>query len=90
MTLHGMKVHAVLTDRQGGSRAYLCLDGGGYRVVMDQDPNYSSIAKRCGTKLTRDYAVNAVRKGISRSNGIINGVTENADGSVTIRAAAVG
>jgi hypothetical protein len=90
MNQSGMPVHAILKDRKGGSTAYLCKEGGGFRMVVDSDPNYSSITRRCGTKLTRDYAVNVVRKGVSRGGGIVNGVSEQADGSVVMRIAAVG
>ena len=91
MRNQGMEVHAVLKDREGNkSTAYLCKEGGGFRVVMDTDVNYSSIAKRCGTKLTRDYATEVVRKGVARSGAVINGVQEQPDGSVIMRIAAVG
>jgi hypothetical protein len=90
MHSQGLPVHAVLKDREGGSVAYLCKEGGAFRVVMDTDVNYSTIAKRCGTKLTRDYAANVVRKGVAKSGGIINGVQEQPDGSVIMRIAAVG
>ena len=88
--MQGMTVHAVLRDKQGGSSAFLCREGGGYRMVVDTDKHYSSITNRCGTKITRDYAVNVVRKGVTRSGGVVNGVTENPDGSVVMRIAAAG
>jgi hypothetical protein len=90
LKMQGMDVHAILKDREGGSTAYLCKEGGGFRVVMDTDVNYSSIAKRCGSKLTRDYATEVVRKGATRSGAIINGVQEQPDGSVIMRISAVG
>ena len=90
MQQSGRPVHAILRDRQGGSVAYLVKEGGGYKVVVDSDPNYSSITKRTGTKLTRDYAVNVVRQGANRSGAIVNGVTEQPDGSIVMRIAAVG
>ena len=90
LTKNGLPVHATLRDNQGGSVAYLVREGGGYKVVVDSDPNYSSITKRTGTKLGRDYAVNVVRKGAMQSGAMVNGVTEQPDGSVVMRIAAVG
>ena len=84
----GLPVHATLTDTQGRNQAYLVRDGGGFKVVVDNDPNYSSITQRLGRnggKLTRDYAAEVVYKGAMNAGGMINSTTENKDGSVVIR-----
>jgi hypothetical protein len=86
----GLPVQAVLKDKQGGSSGYLVREGGVFKMMVDSDSHYSSITARCGTKITQDYAVNVVRKGAMNSGGIINGVTEENDGWVTMKIAATG
>ncbi len=89
--MQGLPVHATLRDTQGGSgrEAYLVREGGGYKMVIDNDQSYSSLSKRLGQnggRLTRDYARNVIDKNICNSGGIVNSVEEQADGSLIVRA----
>lgn len=93
--MHGLDVHAVLTDNgtstgYSARGAYLCKDGGAFRVVMDNDVNYSSFSKRLGTnggKLVRDYTVGMVTKNVKKTGGMIVKQEELENGSVVMRVA---
>jgi hypothetical protein len=92
--MNGSPVEAVLLDGRGqGRSAYLVRDKGAFRLVWDNDRNYSPLAKRLGAnggKLTRDYTVDMVKKNAANSGGMILNTTENADGSVLLRVAVGG
>lgn len=86
----GLLVQATLRDTEGGSTAYLVQDGGGYRVIVDNDPNYSSITRRLGRnggKLTRDYTVNVAEKQVSSAGGYITSCEEQPDGGMIVKGA---
>lgn len=94
----GYEVHAILRDLSDGaagmysSTAQVVKDGGAFRLMMDNDTKYSSIAKRCGKNggtITRDYTLSAVEKGVRRSGGLINMVQEQPDGSIIVKISSV-
>ncbi len=95
--MQGFAVHATLTDTKVNERGrmntgYLVKDGGGFKVIVDNDPHYSSLTKRLGKnggKLTRDYTSGVISKGVVRGGGMINSVKEQPDGSVVIKATAL-
>jgi len=90
----GHQVHAVLTDRKGrgqyGSHQwFLVREGGGFKVVADQDPRYNSISNRVcrgGRNLVmRDYAKGVIVDGVAQSGGMVNSLEEKPDGTVLMR-----
>ena len=91
--MQGMKVHAILNDTVPGGPSYsrsgfLVRDGGGYKVIIDNDPNYSSITNRLGKNgglLTRNYAEAVVKKNVAMSGGFVQSTQEQPDGSVLLR-----
>lgn len=93
--MQGGPVHATLTDRSGSAmrrQAYLVGSGATFKLVMDNDAHYSSIAKRIGQnggKLTRDYAAGVIRKQVQRAGGMILSSEEGADGSIVMRASTI-
>lgn len=90
--MQGFKVHATLHDEKGYSKGYLVESGGAFKMVVDNDRQYSTITKRLGAnggKLCRDYTKSVVSKGVRANGGFINSVTENPDGSVLMRVSAM-
>lgn len=92
--MQGDKVHAILTDRQnrgvqGRNKAYLVQSGGAFKLVMDNDVNYSSIARRVGRnggKMTRDYAAGVIKKQVRMAGGMVLSQNEQPDGSIVMKA----
>ena len=85
--MNNYRVHAVLSDRRGSSRAYVVNDGGGFRLVIDNDANYSSLSRRLGTnggRLTRDYTSEFIQQGVRRKGGSVT-TMEQPDGSLVLR-----
>jgi hypothetical protein len=85
--MQGYAVHAVLQDRNGGGQAFVVQDGGGFRLFIDNDVNYSSISRRLGTgggRLTRDYTSEFIQRGVRRKGGSVTEV-EQPDGSLILR-----
>lgn len=83
------EVYGILRDKTGHGTAYLCKEGGGFRLALDTDPNYSSLTKRLGAnggRLCRMYTADMVTDGIRKRGGTINYTRENSDGSLLIRA----
>ena len=93
LEMQGMKVHAFLQDTVPGGPSYrrnatLVRDGGGYKLIIDNDARYSSLTNRLGQnggRLTRDYAENVVKKNVVMSGGMVQSTQEQPDGSVLIR-----
>ena len=92
--MQGFEVHATLRDKgrgQGFRRdAFLVRGGGGFRLLIDNDPHYSSLTNRLGRnggKLTRDYTKEFVARGIRRKGRRIRRVIENPDGSLVLKVA---
>ena len=90
--MQGGEVVAILRDktRTGGyaREGYLIRADGAHKVVLDNDPNYSSLTKRLGRnggKLTRGYAEGVVTKGVKKNNAFIASRKEEADGSVILK-----
>jgi len=90
-SFHGAPVEATL--RIKGSRnngAYLTREGGGFKMHMDNNTNYSDFSRtvgRNGGKLTRDYSVGVIKKQVGASGGMINSALEQPDGSILLRVA---
>jgi len=87
----GCKASHDLYDPQSGGHWYLTKQGGGFRLVMDNDSYYNPLTRRLGQnggKLMRDYAVGAVRKGVARSGGMVNLCQERPDGSIVMKISA--
>ena len=89
---NGMPVEAILKDLHPQGRAgrdgYLVRADGAFKVVVDNDPNYSSITRRLGRnggRLTRDYTTEKIRKNVAAAGGMINSMNEADDGSVVVR-----
>ncbi len=91
----GSRIVAVLRDlgqnaqNYYSSQAFLVESDGALKVVMNTDSQYSSLAARVGSKLTRDYTQNVVIKGVRKSGGLINSIQEQPDGSVIVKITAV-
>jgi len=91
--MRGYEVQATLRDQVGGGRgsrreAFLVKDGGGFRLIIDNDPRYSSLTGRLGRnggKLTRGYSQSFIEKGVRRKGGRIKNRTENPDGSLVLK-----
>ncbi len=95
--MQGMPVHATLKDLKaegyGSNSAYLVRDGGAYKIVVDNDVNWSTFSRRLGTnggKVARDYTKGVVMKGVKRNGGMINLVQEQPDGSIIMKVSALG
>lgn len=92
--MQGLEVHATLRDMVAGRgqrrEAFLVRDGGGFRLVIDSDPRYSTLTGRLGRnggKLTRDYTQGYVSKGVRRKGRRIRRTIENPDGSLVLKVA---
>jgi len=92
--MQGLEVHATLTD--SGSRsgmrgqAFLCKDGGAFKIVMDNDINYSSFSNRIGRNggvLVRDYTRGVILDNVRKTGGMVTKQEELKDGSVLLRVA---
>lgn len=91
----GLEVHAILTDKSNTTSGYrrdafLCKDGGAFRIVMDNDINYSSLSARLGKnggKLVRDYTVDVLTKNVRKTGGMVTKCKEQEDGSIVMRVA---
>lgn len=88
----GLPVQATLTDRKTGAgyrnQAYLVRSEGAFKLMIDNDANYSSITARVGKnggKITRDYTTSVITKGVRRNGGLINLVAEQPDGSILLK-----
>jgi len=85
----GYEIAAFLRNKdESRITAYLVKDGGGFRLMLDNDANYSSLTRRLGEnggRLTRDYSVDVIKKQVNASGGMVNMVTEQPDGSMLLR-----
>lgn len=98
LRIQGDPVVAVLHDETPGNvrystAAYLVQTKDGMQISMDTHVGYGSIATRLGAdggKLTRDYSVNVIEKGVLRSGGMVQSREEAPDGSVVLKISAVG
>ena len=85
----GHKVAAFLKNKnEGHVTAYLVEDGGGFKLMLDNDAGYSYLTRRLGQnggKLTKDYSVSVIKKQVSNSGGFVNSEIEQPDGSVLLR-----
>lgn len=86
--MQDMLVTATLQDRVGHSVAYLCAKENHHLLVYDQDPNYSSIARRIGVgggRLMRDYTQDTLSGAIRKRGGTITWMKEQNDGSLLMK-----
>jgi len=87
----GYKVYAFLKDKSRGRRGYdgyLVEDGGGFKMIVDNDPNYSMITRRLGRnggKLGRDYTKGVITKGVRKSGKMVDWAREQDDGSIVMK-----
>jgi len=85
----GAPVEATLSLKGvSGVGAYLTREGGGFKLHMDNDTNYSRFSNKIGAnggRLTRDYSVGVIKKQVGASGGMVNMVTEQPDGSMLMR-----
>jgi hypothetical protein len=90
--MQGGEVVAILRDTQRGAgyarEGYLIRSEGAHKVVLDNDPNYSSLTRRLGRnggKLTRGYTEGVITKGVKRNNAFISSREEQPDGSIVMK-----
>lgn len=92
----GFPVHATLTDQvdiHGYQRnGFLVREGGGYKLMVDNDPKYSTLTARLGAnggKMCRDYATEVFKNQVSNAGGFIDYSREMDDGSVVMKVSMV-
>lgn len=81
--MQGKKVVGTINQNQG----FLVQDSGAFRLVVDNDPNYSQVTRKVGKnggELTRSYAENVVEKNVMLSGGYVESREEQKDGSLIL------
>ena len=89
-SMQSMPVYAILKDQQATSHhneAYLCVAKNAYHLVIDNDPNWSSITARVGKNggiIMRDYAQAMVSKTVRAGGGTVLRSQEQKDKSLLL------
>lgn len=89
--MQGKRVIARLRDTQNRGYAresFLVEEGGAFKLMWDNDQNYSSMSKRLGANgglLTRDYTTEVIKKVSNSNGGFVMSEEQCPDGSVLLR-----
>jgi hypothetical protein len=79
--IQGLPVHAFLRDKvrtdMAGTEGFLVRDGGAFKLVVDNDQNFSS--------LTRDYTQDVLSMKIASNGGMVDYTEQMDDGSVVMK-----